>query len=686
MSTLHNPLDKFQSYSIQYVMLACRTTEDAKVFTDESKNIATLNAISQVKVLGDAVPFGNGDTAFLVMDTRRFSQFTIDSLKYDVLINGIEKEGSHGNLSTNVEMTILDSVGVSFINFLQWLMDEKMQTNFDGMIYMLRLIFVGHRPDGVTESVQTITIPMHLFKLELNLDYAKGAYTAEFQPNTNFDTKKHSRWLNIYTASTYFTGVGTNKLGALIDSFETKLNQASSNYYNQATALIKQSRNLKGRFGRQVQYMITIPAEWRDFEFNGGSTANATETVFTKALDSASKTKTLNTPASKPGSPTDTNLAVDAGMQITEVLDIMFRSVKEIADLGNGRKVQGQGGSVTFYKHIVGITSDDAIVTVHVDVVPFRVPNVVSNTKNSAVSQNEADFYVVRDGKRVPKNFAEFNYIFTGQNKDILNFDMKLQDLQWLLASNLDVGVGAMMGVSELGQQQSDGQINKTAELVLSRAYDPLLLPRNTSAELANFSKFASLAQAHNGSELIKSSQDYTRNLSMFYAASPITTVMTIRGNPDIMAKFNMGSFLPHRVAVTNNGASGNSTVSAKTKLEYRQELEQKILADNVHDGSSDLVRDADGVISVKSLGSGNYTTSPVFVAINIHGPSVDFKTNQLVNGKEFSEKILYDNYYVVMKVSNIIEGSTFTQQLELFSHNVFGNGKLTSIKETKKI
>jgi hypothetical protein len=732
MSSLKNPLDDFSSYSIHYVMLACRSTENAKAYMNDAENVNTLAAIERVHLLGDSVPYGDKDTAFLVMDTRRFSQFTIDSLKYDVWINGVEKAGSHGNLATTLEMVILDAVGITFINFIQWLMDSKMQTNFDGIIFMLRVIFVGHHTNGTTETVQTVTIPMHLFKLELNLDYAKGAYTAEFQPNMNFDVNRHNRWLNIYSASSYFTGKGTNKLGDMVNSFVTQLNAASAKYCRDAKALARAGqKTAKGTFGREVRYMITLPSkEWNDFEFTGSGTGDATETIFaelqTEERGSTAAPAAVETPvaptvpeqgpsaalrdiraneaarsarlgisapnqgrgvvnekpgeraAYKAGTPKDSSLSVENGMQITHVLDIMFKQVKGIAKLGSNRLIRGDGGSVKFYKQIVGITSDDELVIVHVDVVEFEVPNIIINQDKAAISQNDANFYQMIDGKRVPKNYAEFDYIFTGKNKDILNFDMKLQDLQFMLASNLNLGPDALKGRSDQGQQDVDTTIRKTAELVQARPYDPLLLPKNSIEELNNFAKYTSFKK---DDETVKISQDYTRNLSIFYAASPIITIMTIRGNPDIMAKFNMSSFLPHEEAKVAT-ATAVSLLNTTDKIKYRAELENQILKLNPA-----LKQTTTGAMKlVKSLGDTSYTTSPVFVKINIKGPNVNFRTHEIVQGEEFSKEILQDNYYIVMRVTNVIEGANFTQQLELYSHNIFGMGKLGEEKVTQKI
>ena len=48
MASLYNPLDEFESYSVHYVMVATRTTEDAADFVSEDRNVqnATLKAIT----------------------------------------------------------------------------------------------------------------------------------------------------------------------------------------------------------------------------------------------------------------------------------------------------------------------------------------------------------------------------------------------------------------------------------------------------------------------------------------------------------------------------------------------------------------------------------------------------------------------------------------------------------------
>lgn len=695
-SAFVNPLDKFQSHSIHYIMLAARTTEEAKAFTDMSQNAETLEAITRVTRLGEPVEYGSStNDAFLVMDTRRFSHFSIEKLDYEVLINGLEAKASSGNFASTVNMTVLDAVGISFLNFLQWMMDTKMQCNFDGMIYMLRVLFVGTDVNGITETVQSVTIPMHLTKMNLDLTFARGAYDIEFMPNMNFDTVKHHRWTQIATSTTYTTPKGSNKLGDMVDAFEATLNKNSQEYFNKARAVLtdagRSNNDGKSGFGRQVKYHITIPTEWRDFEYAGAASGGASETVFANTASrpgQANTTEKFKQQIAKPAVVTDSQLAVEAGTTITEVLDTMFKQTPEISRMGMGVYDKEKKESVTFYKHLVGITSNNDSVTLHVDIIPFEVPNVTAETTEKA-GQDDAKFYQMVDGKRVPKNYFEYDYIFTGKNNDILEFDMKFQDLQWMLASNLDLGAGAFTGVSALDSTTSEGEATATtkanttkgSELMVMRAYDPLLPPVQTAAEFENFSRYTSLLPRDKEGAVIKASQDYTKNLAAFYACAPIVANLTIRGNPEIMAKFNMPSFLPAPGETAQTTASSRSSQS---KAAYRKSLEAEILLKEAAAGQYEVSKSSNGAMRVSTLGNSPYVNTPVFIRVNIKGPNVDFVTAEMVNGEEFTRDVLSDAYYIVMKVRTVIEGSNFTQQLQLYSHNIFGHGKITSATEQK--
>lgn len=689
---LLNPLDGFTTYSTHFVLLACRTTEHARDFS-QAGDTATLQAIDQTTDLGSPVVFGNSNSdVFLVMDTRRFSQFTVDKMKYEVFINGLTTGGSHANLATGIEMTILDSVGISFINYLQWLMDSKMQCGFDGMIFMIRVIFVGHHEDGSTETIQTVTIPAHLFKIDVNLDYAKGVYDCVFMPNFNFSVNTHQRWLNIGTATNYNTQSG-NTLGEMIDSFETSLNKDSSDFYQSISARILEAggdptATVGGKFGRLVQYQITIPDDWRKFECDGPSTHNAIEKAFVKtaAANQTAPQKAATAPGKDVTPATSSYISVDPGQTIPQVVEVILKSCSATREFGNADKLTSKSESITFYKFLVSVSSDDASFIVHVDVIPFVVPNVVPPQSNSA-STTPSSVYekqIVDAGTgrtiTVPTNYFEFDYIFTGKNLDILHFDMKLENLQFLLASNVKTSQGELYNVSSKGQTDQTAKAVKQVDpfFTSSRQYDPMMIPLMSKEQRAAFSQYVTARTLDENARKIADSQSYARNLSSFYAQSAVMCNMTIRGNPDIMQKFNFEKPVLHTpsTSATDAAAGGTSTTNSSVKSQYRQDLEKDILR---LPGAARSATSTNAFTVNRPLGDASYVTSPVFAKINIKGPNVDAVTNELIDGQDFATEVLYNNYYVVFKVVNSIERGVFTQQLELWSHNVYGEGKLTA-------
>jgi hypothetical protein len=52
--------------------------------------------------------------------------------------------------------------------------------------------------------------------------------------------------------------------------------------------------------------------------------------------------------------------------------------------------------------------------------------------------------------------------------------------------------------------------------------------------------------------------------------------------------------------------------------------------------------------------------------------------------GGDFAETLLQNNFYTVFKVTNKIEGHVFTQDLELYSHNIFGMDKISGPAPTR--
>lgn len=698
-SKLENRLDQFQSHSVHYVLLAARSTEAIRFFTDASRagSRDALLAINRCQRLGDEVlapKIGkNSSSAILVLDTRRFSQFTVDNFSMKTHPSGFAVPGSTSPSSTALDLSfdIIDSAGISFANFMQYIMQEKMQVNWDGLTMLMQVLFIGHKKDGSSETIQSVMIPAIFNEIGVDLNDTRGVYSCKLFPliGAPSNQRVNMKWTHIGTASTFFTGPSKNTLEDIVESFEKRLNIESYKYYKEITG------SGKG-FGRPVQYMITIPDSWKGFKFNGPSSNAAAEVDFKTLLqkeeasraekakqskeekDKEQRSKEGKTSAKNESQPTpkDSHVSVDSGMTIPDVLDFIFRQCPDVAKLANFGK-SDTSKNIKFYKNLISVTSDDESVTVHIDVVEFVVPRVMieeSNAKDKAQGtkvQNDDGLYQTgSDGGKRPKNYLEFDYIFSGKNLDVLSLDLKIQNLVWLLASKANLGTSETNRQANSDQEVPDDGEGAQKDTVVSnvRAKDPILIPLRTEYEKTNFSNLSGATgdPEEDGSPQVMA-QQYVRNLSKFYNGGGAVAKMELRGNPDLMVFVSMSDIQVHSSAVSTD-SEGNVTDPNRTvKATYRKNFEETLVRTTGANQQGSTFVLAPVLTGPRPVGS------PVYVKVNVYGPNVDFRTNELIRGEKFSTELLYDNFYWLASIENKIVGSKFTQELELQTFSVYG-------------
>lgn len=702
-----NPLDKFQSHSIHYVILAARSTEDLREFSDgsESELARTLQAIDSCTQLGGQVKAKNGSNGvFLMLDTRRFSQFTIDNFELDTRIAGFAVPGSKSPNAVGLEMNfaVQDSSGISFANFLQYLMDKKLQVSFDGMTLLVRIIFIGHTPEGTTEVVQSIGIPAIFSQIQVDLNEARGVYQCKCIPLIGMvsNSVTNPKWTQIGTASSYFTGPGTNTLGAAVQAFERALNKESFRRYKEFNSIPEADARANG-YGRPVQYLITLPKDWHDYKFTGPSQGGAAEINFKELLKSeeANRSKTASenkstTEAQKSAQQNsaapakESFLAVNPNLTITEVLDVMFSHTLQVQQLANFSGSRAEAKPIKFYKHLITVTSSDKNFTVHVDIVEFLVPNANLSEDSSKTSTGQDPSYMqqVTDHKTgavksLPKNYLEYDYIFSSKNLDVLSLDLKIENLNLLLMQGTKIGQGNLWRHNDKGQKQENGESVgvDTGSLLGLKPKDPVRLRTLTSEERSNFSNIAgNLQNLQKGPDTPQSvSQQYTKNLSDFYNAGG-QAKMTIRGNPDLMGKVVLSELEQHVDVVTLvSGSEVISMAKADVRKAWRDSLERNL-------GLQKGLKVNKGVVEV--LPGPRFPTSPVFVKVNVYGPNVDFLSLDQIEGGDFAKELLTDNFYFLGSVKNKIEGSKFTQEFDLLQFSIYGHADLKAKTEVKKV
>ena len=676
-----NPLDNFSSHSIHYIVIAARSTETLRHFANESQSAtaSSLQAINNCKALGDVIGAGQSESAFLVLDTRRFSQFTIDNFEIDTKIAGFDVKGSNSPNAVGLEMgfSVLDSTGISFANFLQYLMEEKLKVSYDGMNMLMRIMFIGHTDDGKSQVVQSIAIPFIFKSIEVDLNEVKGIYNCKCIPlfgatsNANYNTK----WTAVGTASSYFTGAGANTLGAVIQSFENRLNDLSLKMYNKFNGVIAapgQAPTTASKFGRQVQYMITIPKSWENYSFSGPTQGGATEINFQQLLKQEEAARAEKNAKAKAAAAEakESFVAIDPNLTITEILDTIFSQTIEVQKLANFTGSKNSTDNIKFYKHVITITSNDDVFTVHVDVVEFVVPNVLlAEKKKNAVSADDKYFTTIpatstSDSKKIPKNYLEYDYIFSGKNLDVLSMNLKIENLNLLLMQGTKIGESKLNSTADKGQKQEGGELEEEMSTVVGRgAKDPITLRMLSAAEKTNFSNLSANVKLEGEQSPQAVVQHYTKNLSDFYNAGT-QAKMLLRGNPMFLAGMVLDGVPEHVTAVSNTG-TGASKTNQDVKSKWRNSFEAQLTKNGLS-----KTNDAFTIMTGPS-----FVTTPVFVKVNVFTQNVDFLSLDPAQGqKNFAKQLFTDNYYFLTGVKSKIESAKFTQECDLLHFSIYGH------------
>jgi hypothetical protein len=301
-----NPLDKFRSYSYQYILTVASDTEAMRGLMGANQSSKTgasqaplLQAVQKAK-LGDELKVGSG-SAWLLIDTRRYSQYSITDLEMHHVYGTGPVNAPNVPYSAHT-MKIIDTTGLTFFNFLLDTLRNKVQSSSKSAFFMLAILFTGHRDDGTTETISTCFMIVQFKSINFRFDSSGSTFDIELfefeaiEPvipmgvatsQINYSAE-HLRSLgNLKSISTQGR---SNTVGDMVQALEDSLNQQSLNFYKKFTneALKSQTNpnntatnpNSAVKFGKLVQFMINIPTEWMGYKLTTATRSKNLEQVF----------------------------------------------------------------------------------------------------------------------------------------------------------------------------------------------------------------------------------------------------------------------------------------------------------------------------------------------------------------------------------------------------------------------
>ena len=687
-----NPLDNFRSYSYHFILTAASTTEAfRKMIGEGDSGRSYLSAISS-KSLGDSFKVG-GQTAYLLVDTRRFSQYTI---------TGVEMEHVYGtgpiqNPTVPVASTVvklLDSTGLSFFDFMMDMFRNKMQTSALSAFFLLTIMFVGHKDDGTTETISTCHIPLVLLLMSFTFTHRGSEFDIEFMELEGAAARKGPlSQLNyvgkITTVST--KEKGANTVGELVDDLEQQLNKQSLAYYQKYTNDAFKSGADKKKLGKLVQYMITVPEDpkqnWKEFKVTNANRSVNTEQMplASTAESSAGESKAAEQPAGENKSKYST-ISFSNTTPISDVIKMILESSEEYMALASTEK--RKSGTAIASKTVISITSDDTSYVVHFDVYPHFLPKTTDDGKIVAGSSSKN---VIGSAGAV-KNLITYDYIYTGKNSHIL--DLKIEyGPESAIALDTDLELGKARFNSNANAGQNSSKVNKEsvgAPKTKSfspqiRPGDPIFIPMPTKDEMNNnSSQFNEELGNDKSKNAFKVRQEYNQTYASLHFLSSINLDMTIRGNPNIIRKFadrpTRGGFQPHDAIVSEQTLNAfvskgqqeadstfiksveSGIISSKQKY-IKSYVQPRIEAySKTNKGNDSLLNNID--ISV----------SPLFIKLNLLAPNVDWAGSFKEGQPMFTNKFFFNGPYQCLFIKTSFSSGDFSHSLSMIPYDISGD------------
>jgi hypothetical protein len=483
-------------------------------------------------------------------------------------------------MATDGELEIAEPMGASFLNRMTEICDE-LETDPVGLIFLLKTIFVGRSANGgYTEMITSVRPIMFVaYDITALFDSSGAKYKMMFVGLTNGAGK-------LPQPNKIFEGLSFKLQPTLADTFQALEDSINGKYQDfKLKAATEFAKTLEGvaqqdRKTKATQFLID---NYRDVKYKIIATDYASKDY--KAGDME------NVRISDKTDGATINFGPDIGIE--EILNkIMLSSKAVVAD-----KNAADGKHIYKIISTLKSTPEEYVIEYHINRYQLAV---------GPYEQQRVDGQIVP----LPGQSIEFNYIFTGKNVDIKNFDIKMEMgmafFQLAATTNsVPEQAEAVSGInSNIVHTTGDNAVASSGMKLRGRT--PLFLgttlkqtPMRNTKRPVDSASFQALLERH-------------------AALENISANMTIYGNPQLLDEM---SILPTEVAAKQTENLGpDATVNPR------------------------------------------WMSIPTLIKVNIKMP-VDAND---VNTEY--EDFWYSGYYNLIEVENIFEGGEFTQELGMFS------------------
>jgi hypothetical protein len=559
----NNPLHDFRSYSYHQILIACDTTSAAKSVSELKNDSTGVNQggfNSQVfqkpgAEKGIQVNSIEGGNYIVVINGAKDSEFNITEAKWNTLV--IPSVVSNNNetihattMATEGTIGIIEPKGIRFINVINDV-GNALLTGPTGITWVLKTIFIGHVDDGTVRYLtQVKPIMMFMANISANFDTGGASYEFEFIGQTNGASKIPQ--ISALKIPSFNIPKDRNSLDEVFGFLFSAINNEYQDY------LIKSGQ--QDEPGREIIYKYKLDQD--SYE----SLSYKVDQLQINQRGSVAYGKKLN-----------------IEQAITQLM-LKCSKVKEDS-VGTPKYI--------FKIHSTLETNEtQAVVTYFVRRFIQPESNTIDGSKGINVPTDE--------------NTLEFDYLYTGKNVDIIEFDIKMQ---------MGMAFFQLLETTESlrdyqGEQPNSGNSSRERKIRSENSTESdgdnqatsiragINIDKKKSLRIKfPAKKYTKVLQQNSKSGL--SSADFQSALNQHAALENLEAKVSIIGNPILLSDMNI---MPSEV---NSSIGDINNTQILTKWLHTPML-CKI---NIRmPSSSSLTGDADGRYSVPFWYQGHYT------------------------------------------------------------------------------
>ncbi len=627
MSTPENPLARFRSYSYHHILIACQDSGVASALL-ESKDFLGLfleqtqtTQTNRIRSVKNTTPGLDATDYVVIINGMVDADLSISSIEWDSSTAANAVEGDRYNsLAVEGVMTIREPRGFRFMGRIKDAC-AALGKDTNGVVWMLKTVFVGHGNSefiGDFTEMMTNIKPLLFFMENVTgtFDETGSQYEIKFAGNNDGYARLPQMMRVANGITVRLGGEGDKKDISLVGAMaalETKVNEIYDSFYNCVVEGYKKSLNASSQTQttdvpfQRVHYSIKLEKPY-------------TDTSAYKVTDGPQQSKDGIGKCDDP-------LILKLGQSATVeegMREIMSRCIQVKKDAENTTQAYTykitstikSGSDIQPTKGDVNKTNLDAVQFSNPFdyVVEFKIQQfpIVSNDLVTKIINQQAKAGVPPEfPDNLGENLLTLDYIYTGKNIDIINFDIKMQ-----------------LGMAFL-------QITTTSDNVLEQR----------STLLRNYK----IANPDNrlGTNNIK---------SPLFLGVPIKDP-ALRNSQDSSATLSFDAALNAHASLEVAQATvtilGNPYLLGATGSTKYQVLEQKARSLQPTGDNNDIFK--------------HWGAIPALAKINIRMPrsNDDFKLMEQ-GGGDFTQPFWYDGYYYVYSIKHMFRDGLFTQELSM--------------------